>query len=87
MHDWNITVLNEEGPQKEKYTSEVNFVCFLLFLVLIFFIYFFLVLSYLVASHAVAVENADLLVLFASHVVQALVGLHITDLSRIHTDV
>lgn len=44
-----------------------------------------LVLRYLVASHAVAVENADFLILLAGHVVQALVGLHITDLSRIHT--
>ncbi|KAG7242050.1 hypothetical protein INR49_024096 [Caranx melampygus] len=33
--------------------------------------------SYLVASHAVAVKNADLLILLAGHVVQALVGLHI----------
>lgn len=39
------------------------------------------VLCYLVASHAVAVENADLLILFASHVVQTLIGLHITDLN------
>lgn len=44
-----------------------------------------LVLGYLVASHAVAVENADFLILLAGHVVQALVGLHITDLSRLHT--
>lgn len=45
-----------------------------------------LVLRYLVASHAMAVENADFLVLLAGHVVQALVGLHVTDLSRIHTE-
>lgn len=40
---------------------------------------------YLVASHAVAVEYADFLVLLTGHVVQTLVGLHVTDLSRIHT--
>lgn len=44
-----------------------------------------MVFRYLVASHAVAVENADFLILLASHVVQALVGFNITDLSRIHT--
>ncbi len=44
-----------------------------------------LVLRYLVASHAVAVENANFLILLAGHVVQALVGLHVTDLSRLHT--
>ena len=37
---------------------------------------------YLVASHAVAVEDPDLFVLLAGHVVQALVGLHVTDLGR-----
>lgn len=45
-----------------------------------------LVPCYLVASHAVAVENADLLILLAGHVVQALVGLHIAYLSRIQTE-
>lgn len=42
--------------------------------------------SYLVASHAVAVENANLLVFLAGHVVQALVGLYVTDLRQTHTD-
>ena len=37
---------------------------------------------HLVASHAVAVEDANLLVLLAGHVVQALVGLHVSDLGR-----
>lgn len=46
----------------------------------------FVALRYLVASHAVAVENADFLILLACHVVQALVGLHVTDLSRTHKD-
>lgn len=45
-----------------------------------------LVLRYLVASHAVAVKNANFLILFAGHVVQALVGLHIADLNRIDTE-
>lgn len=53
-------------------------------LVLCQYVSFFL--RYLVASHAVAVENADFLILLAGHVVQALVGLHITDLSRAHTE-
>lgn len=39
---------------------------------------------YLVASHAVAVENTHFLVLLTGHVVQALVGLHVTDLERNH---
>lgn len=43
-------------------------------------------LSYLVASHAVAVKNADLLVLLAGHVVQALVGLHIAYLCQTHIE-
>lgn len=43
-----------------------------------------LFLCYLVASHPVTVENADLLVLLAGHVVQTLVSLHITDLSQTH---
>lgn len=36
---------------------------------------------YLVATHAMTVENPNLLVLFAGHIVQTLVGLHISDLS------
>ena len=40
---------------------------------------------HLVASHAVAVEDPDLLVLLAGHVVQALIGLHVTDLGRNET--
>lgn len=50
------------------------------------YVVFFLFLTYLVASHAVAVEDANFLILLAGHVVQALVGLHITDLGRIHTE-
>lgn len=54
------------------------FLCFL-YLYVVFF-----PLCYLIASHAMAVENADFLILLAGHVVQALVGLHITDLSGTH---
>lgn len=54
------------------------------------FFFFFLLqqelLTHLVASHAVAVENANLLIFLAGHVVQALVGLHVTDLRQTHTD-
>lgn len=64
--------------------------CLHLFLILCQYLFLYVVsltvfiLRYLVASHAVAVENADSLILLAGHVVQALVGLHVTDLSK-HT--
>lgn len=63
-----------------------SFLIFCLYLFLYVVFCSVLVQCYLVASHAVAVENANLLILLAGHVVQALVGLHIAYLSRTHTE-
>lgn len=38
------------------------------------------VIAHLVSTHAVAVEKANLLILFPPHVVHTLVGLYISDL-------